>query len=396
MNAHGPRAWWRRALMALVAAGAATAWTGPASAQVWSVDARVGQLRSEAGPGLESSTAMLVLRRVAGDALLALSGGVPLRSEEPLWGGLSTWKRVAAEPGRFTLGLDLSGDLFAQHDPAGQEPVGGGFGDDLLGRGRPLPPEPLTGWAGTASAMPLAGVDLGDFEVEARVGAATYLSDFAGTRFERTVRQGDARLSWSPALGTSLSLTGRHVRADEGRYDRAGVALRAMVGSVSLNATAGRWAGHEDMEGPEWSASVHVPLTGGLSLGVSARRTVFDPLRLAPPRTSWGVGFGWAFGGPARPAPPVPSRYHEGRATIEVAAKDVGASPRIAGDFNDWVPAPMERAGTRWRYTVALEPGVYNYAFVAADGTWFVPESVAGRKTDGFGGHVAVLVVEEP
>jgi hypothetical protein len=38
-------------------------------------------------------------------------------------------------------------------------------------------------------------------------------------------------------------------------------------------------------------------------------------------------------------------------------------------------------------------PGVYHYAFVAEDGTWFVPESVPGRQDDGMGGHVAVLVV---
>ena len=53
----------------------------------------------------------------------------------------------------------------------------------------------------------------------------------------------------------------------------------------------------------------------------------------------------------------------------------------------------MERDGDQWTYTVALARGVYNYAFVGADGTWFVPESVAGRKDDGMGGHVAVLVV---
>ncbi|HEY8485417.1 MAG TPA: hypothetical protein VIL13_12465 [Longimicrobiales bacterium] len=40
-----------------------------------------------------------------------------------------------------------------------------------------------------------------------------------------------------------------------------------------------------------------------------------------------------------------------------------------------------------------VAPGVYHYAFVTADGKWFVPESVPGRKDDGMGGHVAVLVV---
>jgi hypothetical protein len=67
--------------------------------------------------------------------------------------------------------------------------------------------------------------------------------------------------------------------------------------------------------------------------------------------------------------------------------------PAIAGDFTGWKPVPMQRDGSRWTYMVKLEPGAYHYAFVAEDGTWFVPESVAGRQDDGMGGHVALLVV---
>jgi hypothetical protein len=53
----------------------------------------------------------------------------------------------------------------------------------------------------------------------------------------------------------------------------------------------------------------------------------------------------------------------------------------------------MQRTGERWTITVALAPGVYNYAFVNSRGDWFVPEKHPGRKADGMGGHVAVLVV---
>ena len=67
--------------------------------------------------------------------------------------------------------------------------------------------------------------------------------------------------------------------------------------------------------------------------------------------------------------------------------------PSIAGDFTGWKPVPMQRDGSRWTFTVKLEPGTYHYAFVGEDGTWFVPESVPGRQDDGMGGHVAVLVV---
>ena len=65
----------------------------------------------------------------------------------------------------------------------------------------------------------------------------------------------------------------------------------------------------------------------------------------------------------------------------------------IAGDFNNWQVVPMQREGGVWMIRLPLPPGVYNYAFRSARGEWFVPASVAGRRDDGMGGHVAVLVV---
>jgi hypothetical protein len=53
----------------------------------------------------------------------------------------------------------------------------------------------------------------------------------------------------------------------------------------------------------------------------------------------------------------------------------------------------MLREGAGWTYATQLKPGVYHYAFVAEDGTWFIPDSVPGRQDDGMGGQVAVLVV---
>jgi 1,4-alpha-glucan branching enzyme len=70
-----------------------------------------------------------------------------------------------------------------------------------------------------------------------------------------------------------------------------------------------------------------------------------------------------------------------------------GAGVSIAGDFTGWQLAPMEREGSMWVVRLPIEPGVYRYAFRSDDGRWFVPESVASRRDDGMGGHVAVLVV---
>jgi hypothetical protein len=89
----------------------------------------------------------------------------------------------------------------------------------------------------------------------------------------------------------------------------------------------------------------------------------------------------------------VPTSYAGGRATTRLPVSESATAPRIAGDFNKWQPQPMARNGKDWTFTVAVAPGVYNYAFVNDKGEWFVPASVPGRRNDGMGGHVAVLVV---
>ena len=80
--------------------------------------------------------------------------------------------------------------------------------------------------------------------------------------------------------------------------------------------------------------------------------------------------------------------------TVRLPATDAPAGGvSIAGDFNGWQPAEMQREGGEWIIRLALAPGVYHYAFRSVNGDWFVPPSAPGRRDDGMGGHVAVLVV---
>ena len=65
----------------------------------------------------------------------------------------------------------------------------------------------------------------------------------------------------------------------------------------------------------------------------------------------------------------------------------------IAGDFNNWQPAPMLREESEWVFRIELVPGADHYAFRSANGDWFVPSSTVGRQDDGMGGHVAMVVV---
>jgi hypothetical protein len=67
----------------------------------------------------------------------------------------------------------------------------------------------------------------------------------------------------------------------------------------------------------------------------------------------------------------------------------------IAGDFSQWDPIPLQRDRDGvWSVILAIPPGVHTYAIIA-DGTWTLPDDVAGID-DEFGGKVGVLVVREP
>jgi len=84
----------------------------------------------------------------------------------------------------------------------------------------------------------------------------------------------------------------------------------------------------------------------------------------------------------------------DGRVRITVALADA-KSAAIAGDWNDWSPAPMSRTGAgRWTTVIQVLPGVHRYA-ILVDGTrWTVPQG-APQASDGFGGEAALLVVPE-
>ncbi len=74
---------------------------------------------------------------------------------------------------------------------------------------------------------------------------------------------------------------------------------------------------------------------------------------------------------------------------------DDARSVAIAGEWNDWVPAPMQRdhAG-RWVAVVGLRPGVYRCALLVDGARWVVPPGTP-KAGDDFGGEVGLLVVPE-
>ena len=178
----------------------------------------------------------------------------------------------------------------------------------------------------------------------------------------------------------------------------AGLSGVVAQGRASFWGNVGQWLGGADTASSAqtaWGAGGSLRLTNRVTVNASARGDGFDPLYLRPPQTSWSAGLSFTFGGRPNPrAAPVPAAYERGQATIRLSASAAATPPSVAGDFNGWTPAKMQRDEEFWSYTVAVAPGVYNYSYVSAEGEWFVPEDVPGRKDDGMGGHVAVLVVK--
>jgi len=380
--------------LALFAAGlsaalAVTMSGAPVSAQEWRASAQAGRIRSALDPAASESFA-LGLQYDDPTTGLRLTGGVPIRSDNPFSGGASAWKRLSVRHRGVLAGLDLAGSAFLAVDRADQPaaPLPGPFD----------PPSPVpvdrSGHAFAGQAMPVLGYEGADIQLHARAGVSRYAATFGEQRSDRSVRLADLQLTVTPASSLAIVPVVRRVQAPgEAASTFAGVSAVTASTLGSLWASVGQWSGGRS-EGTPWSVGGRLQLHPLVSLDAAVRRDTFDPLYLQPAQTSWSIGLSVLVSGRARPvAPPVPAAYVNGRATIRLPVSAASTRPSIAGDFNAWNPVPMEREGDRWTYTVALPRGVYNYAFVGADGTWFVPESVPGRKDDGMGGQVAVLVV---
>lgn len=386
----GPAAAARRAGAGVAACLALTA-AVPATAQQWTAEARLGRLEFRLAPtDVPAATSLaLGLGFARTDRRFHLTAGVPLGQEDPLWGALNVLERSTVEAGAVTLGLQVGGQGFLQRYTRSFEPPSG-----------PLTPPTLAeqvsyGWGVAATALPFAAVRMGPASLEGRAGASFYRNGVGDLSASRTVGLGEVHLTAAASPALALTAETRHYRAEEGNWTFVGAGALATIQGTELWGTLGRWL-EDDVQDVPWSVGAATRLAERLDLMVEARQDALDPLYGSAPRRSWTAALRVRLNAPPTPAEPVPASYDGRTATIVLPARDAGSSPRIAADFNDWTPQSMTRSGERWVWTGHLEPGVYQYAFVAPDGEWFVPASVAGRTDDGMGGHVALLVVEEP
>lgn len=381
-------------LMPLLAALAIIAAPHAAPAQEWRASARVGRVTGESAPAgaSGSSSAVLGLARSSPRTWLGLSAAIPL-SDDPFWAVLGGWQRLDTR-GSAGLLLDLSGHGFIQRQSDG------GLAPAPSPAPGPLPfpsptPSPLrsdpSGHGVSGEAMAGAFARWAPLRLEARAGVATQSSTLGGVAQDRTLPTGDARVTYTLAPLT-LQLESRGWLDARITHGYAGAGLQYARGPIALWGSLGRWVSG-GLDAMAWTAGAGAEVAPGLMLQVGGRGNAFDPLYLSASRSSFWGGLSLRLGGSRSVAAPVPTRLRDGRAMIELTAHDAGGAPSIAGDFTGWKPVPMRREGSRWIWSGPLAPGVYHYAFVAGDGTWFVPESVPGRQKDGMGGWTAVLVV---
>lgn len=388
----------RRVLLSLALGASAVAWPVASGAQEWRFGLDAGRVRSTLDPVARQGVSLAAAAGYeAPSAALRLSVGVPTPSDSVFWGAVAGWKRVAATTRGITAGVDLTGNAFAFRMPGSEAPTGGLFP-------RPVPGAPtassVTGRSIAAQALPVLTYDAGTFQLQARAGMSYHGMTSGGAKADRVARLGDLQLALRPAPTVALIPTVRYVAPrDEDAATLAGVTavVAAAEGRLQLRGEIGRWVAgvaEDASSASPWSVGGELRVAERASVTAAVRRSGYDPLYLSPDQTSWSLGASLVFGRRGLPrAAPVVERDARGAAAIELPVSRSATAPRVAGDFNGWTPAPMERDGDRWRFTVRAAPGVYNYAFVAADGTWFVPEGTAGRKDDGMGGHVAVVVI---
>lgn len=360
--------------VAALALALCAGWTTAAGAQ-WQVEASAGGVTHEATGGAVSSSNAILGVRHEGLIWAYLSSGLPLGADGVPWAASGLGGRLDESYRAFRLGVDFGAQGHGYRVPEVGE-VGGGL---------------------VLEAVPFVGLDLGGARLEARSGVTHYSSAFAGETISRTLHESGLTAEIRPHRGFSVSADGTVLRAEEGDYPSVGVAAEVALRGGAVWAQASHWTS-DVLPDPSWGAGAVLRIARAYALRASYQQEATDPLFWNDTRRFWSIGLSRRLGrsAQARLVAPVLPRMTEAGVVFRIPAAAHDAAPSIAGDFNGWTPVEMSRAGDEWVVAIRVPPGVHRYAFRAADGSWFVPETVENRVDDGFGGTNAVLVVPPP
>lgn len=299
------------------------------------------------------------------------TAAIPLRSGDPVWGAFGTGGRLLPSGSgsrRARLGVDLGANGFR-------------FRDAIVDQ---------TGGGAAVDALPFVSVSSGGGSLELRGGWRGQTLSYAGTTTHRGVFETGVRAMYGAAV--RVQGDARWVHASEGTYPFLRGTLLYGGSPMQAWVQAGKWLS-SDLDNVAWGGGISAAVGSRATFWASVQQETPDPLYWNVARRSWSVGVTRRLGR-GGPAPLPTPRQDAGGVLIRVAASDApGTELSIAGDFNNWRPVPMQREGREWVLRLLLAPGVYHYAFRSGGGDWFVPASVAGRRDDGMGGYVVVLVV---
>jgi hypothetical protein len=344
-----------------------------ALAQGWSADVSAGRLVDDplsAHIGTNNLIGRLQYdtRR---DAWVYGAVAAPWGTGATFWSAVGTGGRVmlhGSQLTRINVGVDAGAHGFS-------------FRDRVVDR---------VGTGGTLEAIPFTRLAVGSGFVEGSAGWRGHTLSFDGVRENRGVFETGARAGYGTTF--SVEADARWVHASEGTYPFVGATLAYQASPIQVWGQVGKWLA-TDLSERVWALGSSVSLGVRTSVWASVRQDAPDPLYWNPSRRSWSVGLTQRLG--RIPAPLVAvERSQAGTVVVRLRATEApSGAVSIAGDFNNWQPAAMQREGSEWVVRLPLGPGVYNYTFRSATGDWFVPPSTAGRRDDGMGGYLAVLVV---
>jgi hypothetical protein len=345
------------------------------AAQEWNLDTYAGRASYKVAPGsVASQTGVLGIRFNQDRRIFQAAVAAPFSNEDVMWGMAEVGDRFAIRRGDLAAGADVSLFAHGQRDRVA----------NIAGHGL------------VVEALPMVSRRLGAGVLEVRSGPRWYGAWLGDADWTRTLWTTDLRAGIAPGESLGLESSVRHERGQQGEaYTRAGFSVAAMLGRTTLRGSLGGWVHGVADANPEWEFSVAIPLRPNVSISTTAGHESFSPQFLGPPRTSWSAGMTFRIGGRRAPARDTVAETHpNSRIVLRLPLQEVHTPPpSVAGDFTNWMPVRMERGENEWRLSVELPAGVHHFAYLNADGKWFVPESAPNRTDDGMGGWVAVLVI---
>jgi hypothetical protein len=335
----------------------------PAQTEI-SLGAGVGTVRSSAGATVTAVTVGSGWRSVAPRVFASALGAVAAFPDGQWNVQLRTdlWLRVAPRGGNTGLALApaLAGTALPGDERAGSALLLAEWFAAGGARGVAVAAGPVIG--AIRSMRPVAAT---------RARARAWLQTGA-VQYVLTVEPTRLRGDWYADIAGSATLEHRRVAATAAAVAR----MREGTSAYASGSVAASWR----VAGRVWLEGAAAGFPADPFLGFPRAWTANAGVRV-----TWG----------SRPADLVaPLTALRRGDSIVVRVRVRGAvSVALAGDWSDWTPHPLRRAGAAlWEGTLALAAGTYRFSLLIDGARWMVPPGIA-TVPDGFGGTAGLLVV---